>query len=359
MLLLGFLFWGNGSSSNSIGRFSSPSTSSPSLTVPDDDSNDQPFVLLGVGLPYTGSLNLHRFWQCHNTFDDSNEQVLIDSYHYCCGNHTQNQVGKHTHFPCPQKTCGQCIHQNMLQRQHEPWRDCGVDRTKNGSPQNPTSKKPSIQAFNTLDVETDEAYSWFLPQHFALPLLLPSYKSQSPKPIWILTQRVSATVWAQSIMHWYSRTRRLFRAFNLPYHHPHLNDEQAEQHSSHRDESLLTVGLSHSTNQHELYKELDIGIARAQNHTLYHERQRLLENVYHEHLQRVSDFCKFHQIPLISLVVDDPRAGEHLSNELRRLIGGNNPLAPDTENAWSFQEACWTFDADELDEDWKNFTLPF
>ena len=155
------------------------------------EENDAPILLMG--LPKSGSEALHNYFSCNS----------IRSSHYCCNKNSnkpdtsesQNAEDSRMKFPCGenQVTCGSCVLHNM-QEELPPLEGCG-----------------GYQVWSQFDVETSDPFSWFLPQHHALPLLHEAY----PKAAMILHRRQKAEDWADSILHWHSVTTRLFNSFQL------------------------------------------------------------------------------------------------------------------------------------------------
>jgi Sulfotransferase domain len=246
-----------------------------------------PIILLG--LPRSGSLAIHNFFQCNN----------ITSRHYCCRGEQRSA------FPCDGATCAQCAINNWKKNQPA-FYHCG-----------------NAKVYAQFDAESTKPYSWFLPQSFALPLLYRDY----PQAVWILNRRATAQQWATSVLHWYSISNRLFNAFGLKYY-------------TDIPESLLAPVKPLEEN--DLKRDLEKSIARARDDQQHERRLIDLMTVYDQHTQNLKSFTEKHGITLIEIDVDDAEAGTVLSTHFDGLVAG-----------------CWRYDADELDNDWQNFTLPF
>jgi hypothetical protein len=285
--------------------------------------------------------------------------------------------------------CGECVHANLLHQRpafHQctssaAANDIDIDNSEHGNSNN------DAIVYASFDIETAEPFSWFLPQHFALPLLL----SQTQKTnnmdnvIWILNQRGSADQWATNVLHWYSVTRRLLHSFNVTYH-----DDEQQDYDNYYDDSppdddwnetnaVLAMAAAarrggiaiDKTNRH-WYTTLEHSYRRAYNRTAHERRYAALVDIYRRHATKVTDFVEslssssssssssYHaddaylpdnnnnvhnNVPrLVHVSVDDQQTGQHLAETL------GLPTAA--------AEACWSFDADALDNDWLDFTLP-
>jgi hypothetical protein len=295
----------------------SADASTNSVPVP-LDHNHNPILVLG--LPRSGSLAVHNFFSCNG----------IRSSHYCCSRSSSSEQqaqspgdsNNEAHdapisFPCggsdddddsPTTTCGTCVHRNMGRNQ-KPFQDCG-----------------DYQVYSQFDVETGDPFSWFLPQHFALPLLHEAY----PDSTWILNRRGSSKQWATNVLHWYSVTNRLFQSFGIDYYHDAAVTAKQEP-----SPDTLTQGA--------LVKEIQKSFARMHNETDHARRLQSLQDVYEQHLDKVRAYAAHatSQHTLIEINVDDPvRAG----NTLAEAFPGT-------------RAECFQFDAAALDNDWRDFSL--
>jgi hypothetical protein len=323
--------------------------------------------ILVMGLPRSGSDALHSFFEC----------IGWSSVHYCCDKPemttTIEQQPQHpnrrrrrraslqsrrrlnvaqnpTKFPCAehQVPCGECVHANML-HQRPAFDQC----IRAGDNESGDSNAPVYASF---DVETAQPFSWFLPQHFALPLLL-LQKQSSNNVVWILNQRGTAEQWATNVLHWYSVTKRLLRSFDVPYHDDSDSDSTLDD-LDENDMVAMTASrgiVVDETNRH-WYTALEQSYRRAYNRTAHERRYAALIDIYHRHANKVTDFVEWLstssadqsiglQVPrLIHVSVDDERTGQHLAETL------GVPVAA--------AEACWSFDAAALDNDWLDFSLP-
>jgi hypothetical protein len=265
---------------------------------------------LVMGLPRSGSLAIHEFFECNQ---------IQSSIHYCCGNVGDSDGGDSigtTAFPCGEgtTTCGSCVFHN-LNASRPAFEKCGT---------------PGTAVYSQFDVETGDPFSWFLPQHFALPLL---YKAadRDDTTVWILNHRSDSRTWAISVLHWFSVSTRLFHAFNLTYW------------SDIADESAIPIALTQSVTYDQLVEQLQQSVQRATSSAEHERRIALLADVYDLHLQKVTDFAKRHsdRIQLVDVNVDDDIAAT--ARVLVEAFGG--------------KESCWKFDPKTLDEDWKDFSL--
>ena len=187
-----------------------------------------------------------------------------------------------------------------------PFENCGGDHTR---------------VFAQFDVETGDPYSWFLPQHFTLPLLHQDY----PNAIFILNRRRTPQQWAINVLHWYSVSNRIMNAFGLQYF--------SEFNSTH-------PGPVKQITSQNLFQELQKSVDRAESQFEYDRRLKLLVEVYERHLDRVREFVDNHPThQLIEVDVDDSRAGNVLAK------------------AFGLDETCWKFDADGRDNDRKDSTV--
>lgn len=270
--------------------------------------NDLSKPILLLGLPKSGSEAIHEFLQC----------MGVASRHYCCDN---NDDAGQTRFPCRQQTCGACVHANLQRsRDHakspDPFTECGPL----------SSVRPIV--YSQFDVESEEPFSWFLPQHFALPLL------EKHSGLWILNTREKSSDWATHILHWHSITKRLFRAFDLSYY---------------SDSSLQTaktvVAPTKELSVEFLERELDRSLARAKNVTEHERRKTLLAKTYEQHSKFVRDFAQHHQRTVLSIEVD----GE--PKEISRTLAKALHMDPNEASR------CWQFDPIRYGDDWRDFEL--
>jgi hypothetical protein len=259
-------------------------------------SNFEPILVMG--LPRSGSMALHNFFQCNG----------LKSAHYCCGNSPKSSFSCGTH-----PTCGACVLEN-LQKSQPAFSNCGND----------------YQVFAQFDVEASEPFEWFIPQHFALPLLHKDY----PEAIWILNRRENANVWADSVLHWYSISLRLMNSFGLNYH------QYPPKESTTQDKFPLIgpqVDMTEQEVQDCLADAYDTAISKEDHSRRWTE----LTTIYDLHLQKIRKFVQDNPSHrLIEINVDDPSA----SDVLVKAFPGYKPN-------------CWNFDAQDYDGDWKDFTL--
>ena len=178
----------------------------------------------------------------------------------------------------------------------------------------------NYRVWSQFDVETTDPFSWFLPQHHALPLLYEAY----PGATFILNRRQNAQDWAESILHWHSKTTRLFESFNLDLIQP-------------EDVSPVPETITYEV----LVKDMQASLDRVSSDDEWNRKRRLLMRIYAEHTEKVKRFAEDYKIPLVEVVVDDPRQG-YLLEELFQL-----------------KADCWEFNITEYENDWRNFSLPF
>ena len=326
--------------------------------------------VLVMGLPRCASLSIHNFFKCHGHI----------SRHYCC--HDDESSIQPTSFPCSPvekesekssselpTSCGACVFNkiklladeaaltNMTRSYYDVFEDCKF-----------TSTGKKIQVYSQFDVETGNPFSWFLPQHFALPLL---HGSDAYAPtIWILNRRASAEIWADSVLHWYSLTVRLFNAFDIPYHRysddtinnnnngNNDNDDDGDGNGRIIDGVVATtrtsvsMGLAEEFSQGHMYRALQESVDRAADPAQHARRRKELISIYENHLNRIRQYVARQQPPrqieLIEINVDDPSAGDKLASAL-----GMDDITIKNK------KDCWGFDADSFDNDWKNFSFPF
>lgn len=207
-------------------------------------------------------------------------------------------------FPCGehQMTCGSCVLENM-QEERPPLEGCG-----------------GYQVWSQFDVETSDPFSWFLPQHHALPLLHDSY----PNAAIILHRRQKAEDWAESILHWHSVTTRLFETFQLDMI---------------RAKDLAPV--PNKITYKSLLSDMQDSLNRVMSEDEWKRKHKLLVRVYNQHTLKVKQFADEYNHPFLEVIVDDDSLGTKL------------------EEAFQLSASCWNFNATEYDNEWKNFTLPF
>jgi hypothetical protein len=264
-----------------------------------------------MGLPRSGSLALHEYFTCHGK----------SSSHYCCGEAEDaptSPTSSSTKFPCKNDspTCGDCVLQNFKSKQ-PPFQGCG-----------------KYDVFTQFDVETQDPYAWFLPQHFALPLLHQAY----PNATFVLNTRSDPSTWAKSVLHWYSLTRRLFHAFDLEYYAtppPLPPDAKAR--------------VSHEEIVQDMQRSLD---ERILNATDLFRQQGLLEQVYTQHLIKIRQWMyAFPSHALVEINVDAP---DEATRILDQAFGFSSSHDDNNNNKCKF-----SFNGKNHDNDWKDFSLPF
>jgi hypothetical protein len=199
---------------------------------------------------------------------------------------------------------------------------------------NANSKSPfqgcgDFKVYSQFAVETGDPYAWFLPQHYALPLLHQAH----PSSAWILNRRGTSRQWVTNVLHWYSVTRRFMNAFGI-------EDDNANSASDNR-----ILGSSNETvvlTEQSLAREIRKSHARIHNETAHEGRRQILEQVYERHLQKVRDTAAATGHPLVEINVDNVAvAGETLV----------------TAFGLSLRADCFAFDAHALDNDWKDVSL--
>lgn len=392
-------------------------------------------TILAMGLPRSGSDAIHSFFQCMG---------FSNAHHYCCNDDgsfnwneynnnndktknrrrrrrqqrqqqqqppskptTSNNNNKQTngmHFPCPdhQIPCGTCVHANLMR--HRPaFQGCADDDNSRGEKEDTatttairTTTSTSTTIFSSFDVETSEPFSWFLPQHSALPLLLqkksslsfssstttnhthPTTTANEPEDrvVWILNERQTPTQWATNVLHWHSVTQRLLKSLRIPYRteEDDNDDNEKKKKTNNNTDAMISsfASLEESATQKILvasslnnnggwYADLERSYHRAQSGTAHARRHAALVQTYTNHSIAIRDFVQRlqqhqlqqqqsqsssirYEIPrLVHLSVDDENAGHVLAMA----------MGLDPERA----KTCWTFDAEKLDNDWMDFTL--
>jgi hypothetical protein len=350
-----------------------------------DDDNDHNTLLSGpiivMGLPNSGSIAIHNYFQCR-----SGGSV---SQHYCCdsGGTSVDDVDS-TQFPCRRGkstskatetttktgTCGECVLNNMKERR-PPFDGChSLQRTSIPS----SSSSIQVEIWSSFDVETQD--EWFLPQHFAIGLLQESY----PNATWILNKRSSSKIWAQSILHWHSKTRRIFASYQLPLHpyYPVMSSSS----------SPLIATSDHQyrvVSQKEILHDMDrVLLENIYNETEYIRKVTLLQQLYEDHTKMIRTWAQ--QFPLQQQEQYDHQRRRPLRPQERKLweinvddnpgsilkilekvipytTGSSAVLQPpqkdegsknDNSNTKSSFLSCdWTYTAP--DKDWEDFNLPF
>ena len=266
------------------------SSSSNSVTT----TTSTPHLILEVGLPRSGSSAIYDYFTCQTSSSSSSS-----SLHYCCDN-------TKTRFPCPSNTIGQAIHQNALE-ENPLFDGCGASST--------------TRVVTGMGVEASDPYGYFLPQHFALPLL---YKEDTDA-VWILPLRKNAETWATSVLHWHSETQRFLASFGL-------RPETRVAPANDQEAARITKGLQ-------------AAVERAHDPQTHALKRQQLQGIYDSHTQKVRAFAERHSIRLIEINVDD-------ASEAKQILQKEFPSLSQRSN-------CWSFDASTLDDDWKNLTLPF
>ena len=196
------------------------------------------------------------------------------------------------------------------------------------------------------DVETTVPYGWFLPQHFALGFLVQAY----PNATWILNTRSTPTIWADSILHWYSMTRRIFHAFHVPYY-----PQQQQQSSSSSSSSSIT------TTRKVTVDELDHDMQHSLEQRIFNttERKRhgdLLEQIYRKHIHRIQTFVQsFPSIRLIQINVDDTQQTLDVLNAT--FFPYSSSSSSTSYSSTSYSPCSFVFSSTTYDDDWNDFSL--
>jgi Sulfotransferase domain len=251
--------------------------------------------ILVMGLPRSGAIAIHEYLTC----------LGLRSSHYCCEDKEQT-----TQFPChKQRSCGACVHSNILSNKPA-FTNCG-----------------DYDVYTDFSVETTEPYSWFLPQHFALPILRRDY----PDAVWILNTR-STKNWSTNVLHWFSVTNRFLNAFHVPYH---------------RDLARITPALQEELTSQQLYRELELSLERSQNEEEHKRRLEAVGTIYEQHTARVRQFARSNSdVQFIEINVDED--GPEVIHQ---------KLAVAFRQGGTDSACVWKFDAEELDNDWNEFKL--
>ena len=305
-------------------------------TTNNNATNKKKPILL-MGLPRSGSETIHAFLQCMG---------ITTAHHYCCDTTTTTNRDARTRFPCADRTCAACLQRNLLLQHssnNDPFHGCSSSTTTTGT----ASTTPIV--YTAFDEESSSSsakkhdeedpyyyYSWFLPQHFALPLLHESTGT------WIVNTVSNADTWATHILHWYSLTRRLFHAFDVPYYHGDDDDDDRIADSSAggaRTTPTTTRGVIIS---------VEASLARARNTTEHERRHAALVALYQRHTDRVVAFAQEYRHPYILLTVDDAN-DDSVVQQLAGALG-----LPEYHRA----SDCWKVDP-HYGDDWKDIRLPF
>jgi hypothetical protein len=178
----------------------------------------------------------------------------------------------------------------------------------------------------------------FLPQHFAIGLIHQSY----PNATWILNKRRQREKWAQSILHWYSRTWRLFESFSLQLYSERIPDAPAYN--------------AHVTTE-EILHDMEIALQqRIYNMTEYQRKLDLLTSVYNNHTSTIRQWSKqFPSHNLIEINVDDDD-NEHIIVEILNDVIINIESS-ETTNTKDISSCKWTYIPP--DNEWSDFRFPF
>jgi hypothetical protein len=179
----------------------------------------------------------------------------------------------------------------------------------------------NYRVWSQMDVETTEPYSWFLPQHFALSLLHDAY----PRAAIILNRRQDAGIWADSVLHWHSVTTRLFHSFQLDMIQPKDLPPQPKE---------ITYDA--------LLQDMQTSLDRVLDEKDHLRKRDVLIQIYNRHLNKVRNWAEQYNHPLVEVNVDDANTGMIMAKEFAGM-----------------SSSCWRFDADKLDNDWKDFSFPF
>jgi hypothetical protein len=262
--------------------------------------NDPIFVM---GLPRSGSEAIHKYMEC----------LGLKSAHYCCRKDGRRATST---FPCPKDSfsCGDCILNNMKNNVN-PLQNCG-----------------DYQIWSQFDIETSEPYSWFLPQHFTLPILHEAY----PSATFLLPYRQDASTWAKSVLHWYSMTRRIFHAFDLDFYPTPIPPPPPET------AKVTADGI---------VKDMQTAIdQRIFNSTELLRKEELLKQVYMNHAAKIRQWA--HTYPTHTLVEFNIEQEEQATRILQSALLGLDDTASSRANKCKLQ-----FNAKEYDNDWQDFSF--
>jgi hypothetical protein len=261
---------------------------------------DETTTILVLGLPLSGSLALHRFFECNG----------LESAHYCCGSDS-----KKTDFFCGVNvpTCGECL--------HDRWSESNTKKRNNKEKKCSRADKPSVWA--RFDVETADPYAYFLPQHYALSLLQADY----PNAIWILN---TVQGWEDHVLHWHSTTERLLNSFHSVL--PPFDNQQKEV--------SQVLAPAQDMDEEVTRQALQTSIEDAYNRTRHNQRRQQLQEIYQIHTLHVMEQAQFYGKRLIRIHMNDPNAGKDLAQHFR-----------------GFRSDCWDFDLQAFQDDWKDLTL--
>lgn len=295
-------------------------TSSADSTHQHNNHRSPPLnTILLMGLPRSGSESIYTFLQC----------MGMDATHYCCDETTTTTTTDlpRNRFPCADRTCATCLRENILVRHDAPFHGCSTTATMNN---HKIASKHHDIVHTAFDEESADPYSWFLPQHFALPLL------HNTTGLWILNRRRSAHEWADHVLHWYSVTRRLLHAFGVNYHSTAA--------------TTSTVAPTREYTVQELEQAMQVSQLRAENRTEHERRRQALVDIYERHAERVVDFATRYHHPYAVLEIDSATS-QATAVQLARLFGFVQK--EDLEKA----KSCWKLDLKQ--DDWKDVGLPF
>jgi hypothetical protein len=315
-----------------------------------------PSMVIVLGLPRSGSSAVHEFFECSRNIlndvpDDSMSSLpQYSSSHYCCDDRSKreefnSEEPRRVRFPCQNRTCGSCVHSNLLQGS-PPFHNCTQHSLGRGD-DHLQSQSTAIPVWSQFDVETQVPFSWFLPQQYAIQSLHRHY----PDATWILNTRASARAWAVNVLHWHTDTQRLLQAFNVSYYSDAAIESTAQTTALLRPNNL---------SRHKLYQELQHSLDRAGSTGEYRRRRTALETAYARHSTRIEQAHSHwyntasakerltkknsqqlqQGAALVRLNVDDPNAGQVLAAAF-----------PNTK------AECWKFDPVALDNDWQDFSF--
>jgi len=180
--------------------------------------------------------------------------------------------------------------------------------------------------------------------------------------VWILTQRVNATLWANSVLHWHSITERLERALLS------TNTHQKSSSSSTTTASMLE--LPQPVTQEQVVTSLEESIQRARDSQRWTTRQAFFKATYERHLEHVRQTARKLDVPLIEVMVDhddnnnddtaQQQQQQHPAALLVQALEGHGViLGQIPQNNDKDASSCWTWEASRIDDDWRDFSFPF
>ena len=291
-------------------------------------------TVIGVGLPRSGSETMHAFWTCQG----------LPSRHYCCDDNDDSNHDNpfRIRFPCRQRTCGACVADNL--RHGRPALDqCGGGTPSTNGGDNNCHDHHNVMAYWQIDVESAHPYSWFLPQHGALPALaVPPTTTTDDRDhvvVWVLTLRSNATVWADSVLHWHGMTQRLQHALGIDSNNNNQLDKEEE----------ASLELPRPVSHDEIVQELQQTIDQQQAHDAEQwerKRQQFIQ-AYERHRHAVQRTAAKYHIPFVTVVVDDDDDGRRWQQD---MIAHGIPLTL-SKKCWDAQAAA------RRDEDWNDFSF--